>query len=31
MASESRKGPALVEGDGHAITDEGFGDNDDHP
>ena len=31
MASESGKGPALVEGNGHSITDEGFGDNDKHP
>jgi len=27
MASEDGKGPALVEDDGHAITDEGFGDS----
>jgi hypothetical protein len=25
MASEGGKGPALVEGDGHSITDEGIG------
>jgi hypothetical protein len=30
MASESGKGPEMV-GGGHSITDEGFGDNDDHP
>jgi hypothetical protein len=28
MASEAGHGPALVEGDGHAITDEGFGERD---
>ncbi|MCL4789455.1 MAG: hypothetical protein KJ070_22145, partial [Verrucomicrobia bacterium] len=28
MASESGKGPALVEPDGHSITDEGFGEMD---
>jgi len=26
MASEGGHAPALVEGDGHSITDEGFGD-----
>ncbi len=31
MASESGHGPVLVGGDGHAITDDGVGDDDDHP
>jgi arylsulfatase A-like enzyme len=31
MASADGKGPVMVEGDEHSITDEGFGDNDDHP
>jgi arylsulfatase A-like enzyme len=31
MASEDGQGPTLLEPDGPAITDEGFGDNDDHP
>jgi arylsulfatase A-like enzyme len=31
MASEDGKGPVMVEGDGHSITDEGVGDDDTHP
>jgi len=31
MASADGKGPALVESDGHAITDEGFGEHEVHP
>jgi arylsulfatase A-like enzyme len=30
MASEGGKGSTPVEGKGHSLTDEGFGDNDDH-
>jgi arylsulfatase B len=31
MGSESGKGAVMVGGGGHSITDDGFGDNDDHP
>ena len=31
MASEGGKAPAAAEGDGHAITDEGVGEQDVHP
>ncbi len=31
MASEDGKGPVMVEGDGHSITDEGVGDDDVQP